>query len=99
LCITTHASTAQVLPTFIAALLAQGLLEVDVQVVRRVPPARNLFLLLHPVNPSVGRPDFREWLDSPDWVRATKGSYGFDQDMTDDTHVLEKQNCISSSSQ
>jgi hypothetical protein len=46
----------------------QGLLEVDVQVVRRAPPARTLFLLLHPVNPCAGRPDFREWLDSPDWV-------------------------------
>jgi hypothetical protein len=47
----------------------QGILELSVQAVRRIPPHRNIHVLLKPVNPAVGRPDFREWLDSPDWVR------------------------------
>lgn len=38
------------------------------QVVRRVPPARTYFVVLHPHTPRPGRPDFRDWLANPAWA-------------------------------
>jgi hypothetical protein len=59
-------------PAVVAAYCCylQTEIELEVQIVRRAPPARTLYLLLHPVNPRCGRPDFREWLDTAGWVSA-----------------------------
>ncbi|GFH16185.1 tiny macrocysts protein B [Haematococcus lacustris] len=49
-------------------------LELSVQIVRRVPPYRNFFILLHPVAPQCGRPDFRQWLYESDGAEPVTGS-------------------------
>ncbi|GFH17172.1 tiny macrocysts protein B [Haematococcus lacustris] len=43
-------------------------LEVAVQIIRRAPPSRNFYVLMHPHSPSCGRPDFRAWLEQMDQV-------------------------------
>lgn len=42
-------------------------LEVCVQLVRRLPPARTYWLVVHPVAPRCGRRDLRDWLQDGGW--------------------------------
>ncbi|KAJ9517430.1 hypothetical protein QJQ45_016809, partial [Haematococcus lacustris] len=49
-------------------------LELSVQIVRRVPPYRNFYILLHPLAPQCGRPDFRQWLYESDGAEPVTGS-------------------------
>jgi hypothetical protein len=63
-----------VLLNFPPCLDPQGVLDLSVQAVRRIPPHRNIHVLIKPVNPALGRSDFREWLDSPDWVGGNSRS-------------------------
>ena len=48
-------------------------LELAVQLVKRTPPARTYYLVVHPYAPQCGRGDFREFLREANWQATVVG--------------------------
>lgn len=64
-------------PTHILQTVHQGdgcALDVAVRVVKRSPPARSFWVVLHPHLPHVGRHDLRDWLSDGAWASKVKSA-------------------------